>query len=216
MADALGRVKWELLEAVLKLEDERQTAAQSIWASIRQAFQADELAIALGPVLSDAESRAVRLLADIPKPKPAPKPHKDGGSGGGGETPTPIRGKTAYACLNSDEAEIAAFYRSNPSALERNRLLVRQLKQLYGASQVCGDSLPNGLPADKVREALEVHHIKPLSDGGADERSNMIVVSATLHALIHADSNCVIDLARKSMTLFGVTLELTVAPDHNG
>lgn len=216
VVDALGRVKWELLEAVLKLDDERRPAAQAIWSSIKQAFQADELAIALGPVLSDAESRAVRLLADVPKPKPTPKPGMNGGSKDGGQKPTLSTRKGAYACLNSDEVEIAAFYQANPAALERNRRLVDQLKQLYGASQICGDSLPGALPADKVREALEVHHLRPLSEGGADERSNMIVVSATLHVLIHADPNCVIDLSRKTMTLFGVAIDLMVAPGHNG
>ncbi len=68
----------------------------------------------------------------------------------------------------------------------------------------------NILPAEKVREALEVHHIRPLSKGGADARSNMIVVSATLHTLIHADENCVIDLATREMTLFGVRVPLRV------
>jgi hypothetical protein len=218
--DALGRVKWELLEAVLKLDDERRVAAQAIWSSVKQAFQADELAIALGPALSDAETRAVRLLADVPKPKTPPKPGTgDGGKDVGQTTTTGITsvtGRGTYACLNSDEAEIAAFYRSNPVALERNRRLVEQLKQLYGTSQVSGDSLPAGLPSDRVREALEVHHIRPLSNGGADQRSNMIVVSASLHALIHSDPKCVIDLQRKTMTLFGVDIPLTVAPGHNG
>jgi hypothetical protein len=221
VVDALGRVKWELLEAVLKLDDERRSAAQTIWASVRQAFQADELAIALGPVLSDAESRAVRLLADVPKPKPKPKPGAETGEGkeGGQLTPPeaisrPRRG--TFACLNSDEQEVAAFYQGNSAALDRNRRLVEQLKELYGASQVCGDSLPPGLPTDKVREALEVHHIQPLSKSGADARSNMIVVSATMHALIHSDPHCVIDLGRKSMTLFGISIELLVDAGHNG
>jgi len=72
------------------------------------------------------------------------------------------------------------------------------------------------LPIEKVREALEVHHIQPLSKGGSDERSNMIVVSPTLHTLIHADENCVIDLAAREMTLFGVRVSLQVDAAHNG
>lgn len=221
VVDSLGRVKWEILEAVLKLDDERQTAAQAIWTSAKQAFQADELAIALGPALSDAESRAVRLLADMPKPKPKPKPGVDGGEGkeGGQITPpitiTPVR-KGTFACLDSDELEVAAFYQGNASALERNRRLVEELKTLYVTSQVSGDSLPEGLPFDRVRDALEVHHIQPLSKSGGDERSNMIVVSATMHALIHSDPNCVIDLSRRRMTLFGVAIELKVDAGHNG
>jgi hypothetical protein len=221
VVDALGRVKWELLEAVLKLDDERQAAAQALWNSAKQAFQADELAIALGPALSEAESKAVRLLADVPKPKPKPQPGvgggegKDSGQGSTATTVTPSRRRT-FVCINSDEQEVAAFYQGNQAALERNRRLVEELKAMYGTSQVRGDSLPEGLPVDKVRDALEVHHIAPLSKSGADERSNMIVVSATMHALIHSDPNCVIDLTNKRMSLFGLTIELSVDAGHNG
>jgi hypothetical protein len=42
----------------------------------------------------------------------------------------------------------------------------------------------------------------------------MIVVSATLHALIHADPACRIDLANGAMTLFGVQLRVQVKPTH--
>jgi hypothetical protein len=42
----------------------------------------------------------------------------------------------------------------------------------------------------------------------------MIVVSATLHALIHADSECRIDLANRTMTLFGVQLKVRVESPH--
>jgi len=220
LVEALSRVKWELLEAVRKLEDERQPAARAIWSSLQQAFQADELAIALGPALSEAESRAVRLLADISKPKPQPRPGSEGGGKQivqGAMTPaTTLMAKGLRACLNSDEEEVAAFYGTNATALERNRKLVDQLKRLYGESQVKGDSLPAGLPLDKVTEALEVHHIQPLSKNGADERANMIVVSATLHMLIHSDPNCVIDLKQQTMILFGVTLDLKVRSAHNG
>jgi hypothetical protein len=42
----------------------------------------------------------------------------------------------------------------------------------------------------------------------------MIVVSATLHALIHADANCRIDLASGEMTLFGARLKIRVKSPH--
>jgi hypothetical protein len=42
------------------------------------------------------------------------------------------------------------------------------------------------------------------------------VVSPTLHALIHADADCVIDLRARRIVLFGATLALNVAPNHNG
>src|ERR1035441_1154200 len=39
--ESLSRVNWELLEAVLRLTDERAQAAQAIWTALRQSFQAD-------------------------------------------------------------------------------------------------------------------------------------------------------------------------------
>jgi 5-methylcytosine-specific restriction protein A len=116
--------------------------------------------------------------------------------------------------LNSDEGELRAFYANDTERLQRNRRLVEELKKLYGTSQVEGDSLPEGLPAERILEALEVHHIKALGEGGPDEKKNMIVVSATLHALIHADTNCRIDLGNGAMTLFGVQLKLRIKSPH--
>ena len=108
------------------------------------------------------------------------------------------------------------LYANQPERIDRNRRLVAELKLIYGRSQVTGDQLPPGLPQAQVVEVLEVHHIRPLSKDGADERSNMIVVTASLHALIHADANCHIDLGQRTMVLFGVRLSLDVKPNHNG
>jgi hypothetical protein len=63
----LAGVKWDLLEGVLKLNDERRDRAKAIWASIKDAFQKDEYAIALGPALQEAERNAVKLLTETPK-----------------------------------------------------------------------------------------------------------------------------------------------------
>lgn len=54
-----------------------------------------------------------------------------------------------------------------------------------------------------------------LAKGGPDEKSNMIVVSATVHALIHADPSCKIDLRTGEMILFGAKLKINVKPTHN-
>jgi len=225
MLESISRVNWELLEAVLRLTDDRKQAAQAIWITLRQAFQADELAVALGPALTEAQSRSVKLLADLPKTQPEGRtapgkttteetPRPGGGAQPGGSSSAAKSNKFSH--LDSDEAEVAAFYGGDTAGLNRNRQIVEQLKRLYGASQVRGDSVPESLPIEKVREALEVHHIQPLSKGGSDERSNMIVVSPTLHTLIHADQNCVIDLAAREMTLFGVRVSLQVDAAHNG
>jgi hypothetical protein len=227
--ESLARASWELLEAVLRLTDERAQAAQGIWTALRRAFQADELAVALGPALTEAQSRAVKLLADVPNPQPRPQPAGQtlpvkivthdtpragtGAQAGSEESP---RKASKFSHLESDEREVAAFYEGNAEGFKRNRQLVEELKRTYGASQVIGDSVPDTLPADKVRAALEVYHIQPVSEGGADARSNMIVVSATLHTLIHSDEKCVIDLAAREMTLFGVRVPLRVDATDNG
>jgi hypothetical protein len=221
IVESLSRANWELLEAILRLTDNRKMAADAIWISVRDAFQRDELAVAIGPALADAQSRAVKLLADVPKAVPISTPA--GVTQVASEPPGPVKGapitatyQKKYSHFESDEAEIADFYKEDAQAFERNRQLVEQLKKLYGASQVAGDSVPNGLPVERVREALEVHHIRPLSKGGADVRSNMIVVSPTLHTLIHLDEKCTIDLAARQMILFGVKITLKVDVGHNG
>lgn len=67
---ALENTRWELLESVRELTDARATAGRAIWQSVLDAFEKDELAVALGPALREAEHRAVKLLVDAPKPAP--------------------------------------------------------------------------------------------------------------------------------------------------
>jgi hypothetical protein len=69
---ALASVKWDLLEGLRTLTDDRRERAEAIWESIKDAFQKDEYAVALAPVLQEAERNAVRLLLDTPKPPPPP------------------------------------------------------------------------------------------------------------------------------------------------
>ncbi|MBC7313393.1 MAG: hypothetical protein H5U11_12940 [Rhizobium sp.] len=60
---------------------------------------------------------------------------------------------------------------------------VRKLKALYGGRcQVSGELLMEGVAGD----ISEVHHIKWLTRGGLDIEANMVVVSPTFHAAIHA------------------------------
>ena len=94
--------------------------------ALRQAFHGDELAVAIGPALTDAQSRAVKLLADVPKPQPEGRttpgttvtqetPRPGGGAQPGGDG-SPKR-SNKYAHLDSDEAEVADFYKSDAKAL---------------------------------------------------------------------------------------------------
>jgi hypothetical protein len=59
---------WEIFDAIGKLVDDRQAQASSIRVSVRQAMEADEHVIALGPALKGAQLKAVRLLTATPKP----------------------------------------------------------------------------------------------------------------------------------------------------
>jgi hypothetical protein len=102
--------------------------------------------------------------------------------------------------------------------MERNRQLVTALKSLYGRSQVESDDLPAWLGDNIAAHLLEVHHIKRLADGGPDLRSNMVVLTPTLHALVHLDSGVIIDLQRGTLELpkFGLRAKIQVKPNHNG
>ncbi|MEI6779281.1 MAG: phage resistance protein [Verrucomicrobiota bacterium] len=225
LGEKLRQTNWQLLEAVRQLTDHRKTEAEAIWAALKDAAQKDEYVMPLESSLRTAESRAIALLAAVTVPPVAPPvtppvvpvvppPVTPGKPGLPAILFKPNVVASHLAVLNSDEAEIRAFYGSDTERLQRNRRLVEELKKLYGESQVEGDSLPDGLPAERILEALEVHHIKALGEGGPDEKKNMIVLSATLHALIHADPGCRIDLANGTMTLFGVQLKVRVKSPH--
>jgi hypothetical protein len=223
LGEKLRQTNWQLLEAVRQLTDHRRIEAEAIWTGLKDTAQKDEYVVPLETHLRTAESKAIALLAAVSVPPPG----QTATPGGGGTVPS-VSGKPGVSplefkpnvvsshltVLNSDEAEVRAFYANDSEQLQRNRRLVEELKKLYGESQVEGDSLPEGLPSERILEALEVHHIKALGQGGPDEKNNMIVVSATLHALIHADANCQIDLANGEMTLFGARLKIRVKSPH--
>jgi hypothetical protein len=144
-----------------------------------------------------------------------------GGSGetpplGGGEVRPIVDGIAKWA--GSDEADVRAKFGNDLAALERNRKLVGKLKALYRASQVEGDALPEWLPDDLVELILEVHHIQLLSEGGEDERSNMIVLTPTLHALVHACEDASIDLESGVLSIpsRGIRRKIEVKANHNG
>jgi hypothetical protein len=69
---ALASVKWNLLEAVRKLADDRRERGEAIWDSIKDAFRKDEYAVTLAQMLQEAENKAVRLLSETPKPTEPP------------------------------------------------------------------------------------------------------------------------------------------------
>jgi hypothetical protein len=87
MLDCLRNTKWDLFEGVSHLADERKTQADMLLQDVRSAVSTDELALAggLASKLSEAETRAIKLLTppkppkpDGPTPPPPPEPPKKG------------------------------------------------------------------------------------------------------------------------------------------
>lgn len=84
--DCLRKTKWDLFDGVKHLADERKTQADMLILDVQAAVSTDELALAggLAGKLSDAESRAIKLLTPpkrpddappvTPDPQPEPKP----------------------------------------------------------------------------------------------------------------------------------------------
>ena len=67
----LESTNWEVFEAVATLTDDRSKAAAAIRKRVAEALGHDELATALGPALSGAQSDALKLLVKV---EPAPPP----------------------------------------------------------------------------------------------------------------------------------------------
>jgi len=65
IAQALGHVFWEPLQAIGQLPDDRHETGRLIVDRLLEALGADELTIPLGPALLEAQQQAVRLLAPV-------------------------------------------------------------------------------------------------------------------------------------------------------
>jgi hypothetical protein len=74
--ECLRNTKWDLFQAVSHLGDERMTQADMLLEDVRSALCTDELALSggLASKLSDAESRAIKLLTPPKPPPPSPPP----------------------------------------------------------------------------------------------------------------------------------------------
>jgi hypothetical protein len=237
---AIRDAHWFLIESASKLPP----AGEFLLKRARELLQHDELAQPFVVTLKRIIEDAAKLLSEktvIPLPRASPASQIPAIDSQGGTTGRPIQvgpaplsagGDTIFSTdiklsgiqpsiesvywAGSDDAEVTSFYAGRPDKIARNRQLVRALKNLYRHSQVEGDSTPRDIPEDRLIEVLEVHHIKPLAQGGADERHNMIVVTPTLHALIHSDPACEIDLKSGKIRLFGRDFIIQVAATHNG
>jgi len=220
VGDALRQGEWEIFLAIRDLPDDRHTAAERVWQELAETLKSSEHALALVPKLRDLRATAVSLLA---RPSRPPKTEVGKETVGVSQTieshvDSTTKKLSASTWVGSDLAEVEAFYNGNRELIERNRQMVAALKSLYGRSQVEADDLPAWLGNEVAGSLLEVHHIKRLADGGPDQRTNMIVLTPTLHALVHLDPGVLIDLHRGMLELpkFGLRAKIQVKPNHHG
>jgi hypothetical protein len=218
------------LDTALGLGSPLKEEAQKLENELLSALRFNEYVAALAPVVDRVNTKALALLErqiqaskSDNNPIPVVPVNAVGVDGIPIEVPVSMGvGKNVMskkaAWASSDETEVLLSYGDDHSALERNRKKVSELKSLYRASQVEGDSLPVWVPDSLVELLLEVHIIKSLGAGGEDERSNMIVLTPTLHALMHACEDAQIDLNRGVLSIpsKGIEREITVKSNHNG
>jgi hypothetical protein len=75
--EAVRMASWQMFEAVASLSDQRKLAAEAIITRIIEILTADEHVIALKPALDEQQSKALKLLTDVPPPpRPMPPPPK--------------------------------------------------------------------------------------------------------------------------------------------
>jgi hypothetical protein len=77
LSSYIAGMQWDVIEAAASLHDHRAVAAEAIRADVARTLEADEYVVPLQPVLQDAQTRAIRLLADTrrpPSPSPSPPP----------------------------------------------------------------------------------------------------------------------------------------------
>jgi hypothetical protein len=105
-AQVLGTLEstnWDVFDAVGRLSDERRAAAAGIRQRVSEALGHDEIAQALGPVLSQAQRDALNLLVDTGKPADPPRPAPP--------PPPPVAGEEVLgegdAVLSAGEARVA-------------------------------------------------------------------------------------------------------------
>ena len=217
--EALRQGEWQIFLAIQSLEEDRRVAAEHIWQDLSETLSSNEHAVALPVRMRELRSAAVNLLARPVRPRPPtpPLPPTQVPPVAPPPPELPLRGAVPN-WAGSDLAEVEAFYGGDRARIERNRRLVAELKNRYGRSQVEADDLPAWLTAEAAASLLEVHLIRGLTAGGPDEPNNMIVLTPTLHALVHLDAGTVIDLSRRILELpkFGLRVKIQVAANHGG
>ena len=101
---------------------------------------------------------------------------------------------------------------------ERNNVIVRKLKQLYGGRcQISGVKMTFRKIDGKLY--CEGHHLIPLGDEGSDSFANVIIVSPLIHRMLHYAKVEGIDLSKikngkLQIKINNVPYDITWHPDH--
>jgi 5-methylcytosine-specific restriction protein A len=100
---------------------------------------------------------------------------------------------------------------------ERNRKAVRDLKKLYKTCQITGNEFAFCKTNGELY--LEVHHLVPLGEGGSDNPTNLVVVSAHIHRMLHYAVVEGMDLAKivdgkLDFTINDKIFTITWSPEH--
>ena len=178
----LESTEWDIFDGVRGLTDERMAPAKQVWDELVQAINSDEYAVALAPKLAELRQRAVKLLTKS-VPRPVPVHHLVIP-----QSPAP------------------------PPEPEPPTRSATALKELYGASQVQGDELPDWLSTSARLDVLRVHCF----GSRPNDWKSLLVVTPLLEALILLDGTATVDLARNTLSLpnFSRSFQLHVKPEH--
>lgn len=101
---------------------------------------------------------------------------------------------------------------------KRNAAAARRLKQLYaGSCQISGKQYV--FPDKDGKPYTEAHHLVPLGREGADDPSNLIVVSAHIHRMLHCAEVGQIDLSKMRNNKLAIQINsrqyaITWKPNH--
>ena len=90
---ALESAQWTVFESVWSLEDARRERAQRNQERVVEILTHDELALALGSALEEAQREAVKILTDVPPPPPIHPP-----------PPPPVRGRRVVDASAGEKA----------------------------------------------------------------------------------------------------------------
>ena len=85
----LEATNWDIFASIRKLPASHQSRVESICSSVGDGLVSDEHAVALGPVLKEAQAQALRLITEAAGQQPQPGQPVDGGGAreGAGEAP---------------------------------------------------------------------------------------------------------------------------------